>query len=85
MALDPKLQQAGTTVIAGLGGRAITKDSLRDLFDRIVDGIAEPLVFLDLNLPIVKHELERMGNMRRSGPIAENLLKQLGAVAAHIA
>jgi pyruvate ferredoxin oxidoreductase alpha subunit len=85
MALDPKLQQTGTSVIAGLGGRAITKESLRRLFDRVVDGIAEPLHFLDLNLPIVKHELERMGNLRRSGPIAENLLKHLGAVAARIA
>jgi pyruvate ferredoxin oxidoreductase alpha subunit len=85
MALDPALQQVGTTAIAGLGGRAITKESLRRLFDTVVDGIAEPLHFLDLNLPVVKHELERMGNMRRSGPIAENLLKHLGAVAAHIA
>ena len=85
MALDPALHQVGTTAIAGLGGRAITKDSLRSLFDTVVDGIAEPLHFLDLNLPVVKHELERMGSMRRSGPIAENLLKHLGAVAAHIA
>jgi pyruvate ferredoxin oxidoreductase alpha subunit len=85
MALDPALHQVGTTAIAGLGGRAITKDSLRRLFDTVVAGIAEPLHFLDLNLPVVKHELERMGSMRRSGPIAENLLKHLGAVAAHIA
>jgi pyruvate ferredoxin oxidoreductase alpha subunit len=85
MALDPALHQVGTSVIAGLGGRAITKDSLHRVFDTVIDGTAEPLHFLDLNLPIVKHELERMGGMRRSGPIAENLLKHLGAVAAHIA
>lgn len=85
LALDPALQSAGTSAIAGLGGRAITKDSLRRLFDAVVDGIAEPLHFLDLNLPLVKRELERMGSVRRSGPIAENLLKHLGTVAAHIA
>jgi pyruvate ferredoxin oxidoreductase alpha subunit len=85
MALDPKLQQIGTSAIAGLGGRAITKASLRRLFDAVAEERAEPLQFLDLDLRIVKHELERMGSMRRSGPIAENLLKHLGAVAAHIA
>jgi pyruvate ferredoxin oxidoreductase alpha subunit len=84
MALDPALHQVGTSAIAGLGGRAITKDSLRRLFDTVVDGIAEPLHFLDLNIPVVKHELERMGSQWRSGPIAENLLKHLGAVAARI-
>lgn len=85
MALDPALHQVGTAAIAGLGGRAITRDSLRRLFDTVIDGTAEPLHFLDLNLPVVKHELERMGSLRRSGPIAENLLKHLGAVAARIA
>ena len=58
---------------------------MRRLFETVVDGTAEPLHFLDLNLPVVKHELERMGTLRRSGPIAENLLKHLGAVAARIA
>jgi pyruvate ferredoxin oxidoreductase alpha subunit len=85
MALDPALHQIGTTVVAGLGGRAITKTALVQVFDAVVADRAEPLHFLDLDLRIVKHELERMGSMRRSGPIAENLLKHLGAVAARIA
>jgi len=85
MALDPALHQPGTTAIAGLGGRAITKASLRRLFSEVVAGQAEPLHFLDLDCRIVKHELARMITDRRSGPIAENLLKHVGAVAARIA
>jgi len=85
MALGAGSQQRGTTVIAGLGGRAITKASLLELFGQVVEDVAEPLHFLDLNQSIVKAEIERMTVNRRSGPIAENLLKAVGTVAAHIA
>ena len=85
MALGAGSHQRGTTAIAGLGGRAITKASLLQLFDLVVDDRAEPLHFLDLNQQIVKAELERMTLTRRSGPIAENLLKEVGAIAARIA
>jgi pyruvate ferredoxin oxidoreductase alpha subunit len=85
MALDPRLQQRGTAVIAGLGGRAITKASLHRVFAEVVAERCEPLHFLDLEIDVVKRQLARMGATHRSGPIAENLLKDIGAVAARIA
>jgi pyruvate ferredoxin oxidoreductase alpha subunit len=70
------------TVVAGLGGRAITKDSLRNLFDKALKDDLEALTFLDLNQEIVNRELEREKQARRSGPSAENILRDLGTVAA---
>ena len=85
MALDPSRHQPGTTVIAGLGGRAITKASLHHILGEVVEERAEPLHFLDLEVEVVKRQLERMGATHRHGPIAESLLKDIGAVAARIA
>ena len=42
----------------------------------------EPLTFLDLDWRIVNRQLEREAQMRRSGPIAENLLRDVGTVAS---
>ncbi len=67
-------------VIAGLGGRAVTSASLRNL---LTDGHAdalEPLTFLDLNTELVDGELARTRQARRSGPAAENMLRDMGAV-----
>ncbi len=72
------------TVIAGLGGRAITKASLLALFCRAAAGDLPPLSFLDLNTDLVDAELQRMEASRRSGPTAENILRDLGAVASRI-
>ena len=74
----------GYTVIAGLGGRAITKASLRRLFADAVADRLEPLTFLDLNRELVERELQRTRATRRSGPAAENLLRDLGAVGSRI-
>jgi pyruvate ferredoxin oxidoreductase alpha subunit len=72
----------GYTVIAGLGGRAITKASLHGLFaDAIADRL-EPLTFLDMDWGVVNRELGRMGASRASGPHAENILRDVGPVAA---
>jgi pyruvate ferredoxin oxidoreductase alpha subunit len=74
----------GYTVIAGLGGRPITRASLRRLFaDAIADRL-EPLTFLDLKRDLVERELQRTRTTRRSGPAAENLLRDLGAVGSRI-
>ena len=78
------IQLHGYTVIAGLGGRAITKASLRDLFTRAAADELEPLTFLDLNTELVDRELKRAARSRRSGPAAENILRDLGAVASRI-
>jgi pyruvate ferredoxin oxidoreductase alpha subunit len=77
-------QLHGYTVIAGLGGRAITKASLRELFTRAAADDLEPLTFMDLNTELVGRELDRMAAARRSGPAAENILRDLGAVASKI-
>jgi pyruvate ferredoxin oxidoreductase alpha subunit len=72
----------GHTVIAGLGGRAITVKSLSALFDRACRGELEPMTFLDLDWNAVNKQLEREKATRRSGPVAENLLRDAGVVAA---
>jgi pyruvate ferredoxin oxidoreductase alpha subunit len=72
------------TVIAGLGGRAITKASLRDLFTKAAADDLAPLTFLDLNIGLIDRELSRAAAARRSGPAAENMLRDLGAVASRI-
>jgi pyruvate ferredoxin oxidoreductase alpha subunit len=78
------IQLHGYTVIAGLGGRAITKASLRDLFLNAAADELEALTFLDLNTELVDRELKRVADSRRSGPAAENILRDLGAVASRI-
>ncbi len=65
------------TVIAGLGGRPITRKSLAGVFDRAAEDNLEDLTFLDLNWEVVHQQLDRARETRQSGPIAENLLKAL--------
>jgi pyruvate ferredoxin oxidoreductase alpha subunit len=72
------------TVVAGLGGRPITKKSLRELFDNALKDVIEPLTFLDLDWKVVNRELERERQKRRSGPVAENILRDVNSVAARI-
>jgi len=72
------------TVVAGLGGRAITKESLTGLFRDAVADRLPPLRFLDLNRSLIDRELGRLAADRRSGPTAENILRDLGAVASRI-
>jgi pyruvate ferredoxin oxidoreductase alpha subunit len=74
----------GYTVIAGLGGRAITKASLRKLFTDATADRLEPLTFLDLNRDLVDREIQRTKATRRSGPAAENMLRDLGTVGSRI-
>ncbi len=78
------LQLHGYTVVAGLGGRAITKASLsRTLREAIADKL-QPLTFMDLDWGIVNRQLAREAATRRSGPIAENLLRDVGTVASKV-
>ncbi len=72
----------GYTVIAGLGGRAITKKSLHGLFRQAEADALEHLTFLDLDWQAVNKQLAREQQTRRSGPVAENLLRDLGVVAS---
>jgi pyruvate ferredoxin oxidoreductase alpha subunit len=73
-----------STVVAGLGGRAITTKSLRAMLADAVAGRLEPLNFLDLDAALVGRELDRMRAARRSGPSAENMLRDLGIVGSRV-
>jgi pyruvate ferredoxin oxidoreductase alpha subunit len=78
------LQLHGYTVVAGLGGRAITQASLTRMLREAMADQLQPLTFLDLDWRIVNRQLEREAAMRRSGPIAENLLRDVGPIAARV-
>jgi pyruvate ferredoxin oxidoreductase alpha subunit len=74
----------GYTVIAGLGGRAITRASLTRLFEQAERDALAQVTFLDLNEGVVEHELARERAQRRSGPTAEAILRHIGTVASGI-
>jgi pyruvate ferredoxin oxidoreductase alpha subunit len=72
------------TVVAGLGGRPITKTSVHKLLlDAIADKL-ELLTFLDLDWAVVNRVLEREKAQRRSGPIAEGILRDMGNVGTQV-
>jgi pyruvate ferredoxin oxidoreductase alpha subunit len=72
------------TVVAGLGGRPITRASLARIFMEVLDGNASPLTFLDLNRAAVDRALARERETRRTGPAAEALLRDVGLVTAQL-
>jgi pyruvate ferredoxin oxidoreductase alpha subunit len=78
------LHLQGYTVVAGLGGRAIPKASVARMLAEAIAGQLEPLTFLDLDWRIVNRQLERERQTRRSGPVPENVLRDVGAVAAKV-
>jgi pyruvate ferredoxin oxidoreductase alpha subunit len=71
-------------VVAGLGGRPITAKSLAGLLGDVLSDRLDPrpLHFLDLDRELVERELERQHAGGRPGPHAENMLRDLGIVAA---
>jgi len=72
------------TVVAGLGGRAITRRSLEEMLSAASRDELDSLTFLDLDHGIIERERARMTATRRSGPSAENVLRDLGTVASRI-
>jgi pyruvate ferredoxin oxidoreductase alpha subunit len=71
-------------VVAGLGGRPITRASLRRHLDDVLAARidAHRLHFLDLDLELVQRELERARRGTRPGPHAESMLRDIGSVAS---
>jgi len=65
------------TVIAGLGGRPVTRASLRRVLEAAGGDQLEDLHFLDLDVGAIDHELARSNEQRRTGPTAENLIREL--------
>lgn len=66
------------TVVAGLGGRPVTTNTIKDIIEKALYGALPEFSFSDLNVELVEREVERNLLTRRSGPMAENLLKDLG-------
>jgi len=66
------------TVIAGLGGRPITRKSLARLFARVERGEVKDPHFLDLDIDIVRREIDNQRSQITAGPIAENILREIG-------
>ena len=86
LSADIRLALDGTqtnchTVVAGLGGRPITSSSLHRLFESALSGDLEAYTFLDLQTGVVERELRRLAMARRSGPSAENILRELAVVS----
>jgi pyruvate ferredoxin oxidoreductase alpha subunit len=70
------------SVIGGLGGRPIIRPSLRRLFEMGIQDQLEDTHFLDLNMDLVKRQLERERARQGSGSAAENIVRDIGAVRA---
>ena len=66
------------------GRRPITKHSLHALFGDVLEDRLEAgkLHVLDLDRERVERELERMRAGGRTGPHAENIIRDMGIVAA---
>jgi pyruvate ferredoxin oxidoreductase alpha subunit len=72
------------TIVCGLGGRPITRRSLEEAFAAAAQDELDSLTFLDLDHEIVERERTRMTTTRRSGPSAENILRDIGTVASRM-
>lgn len=70
------------SVIAGLGGRPITVKSLRKMLDSGIKDQLKTTNFLDLDIDVVNRELERQHRPGRTGPAAENIVRDIGAERA---
>ena len=83
--LPPRAVDAGRWPdIAVAAGSPVRAAVARVLFTRAVADDLAPLTFLDLNTGLIDRELARVAASRRSGPAAENILRDLGAVAHRI-
>lgn len=70
------------SVIGGLGGRTITVKSLRKILQQAINNELECEVFMDLELATVNREIKRQDEAQASGSVAENILRDMGVVAA---
>lgn len=78
------VQTAFHTIIAGLGGRAITKKSLMNAFKAIERGGVEEPHFLDLNWNAVNDAIRHHGTVRKAGPFAQNIMRAVGSRGVNI-
>jgi pyruvate ferredoxin oxidoreductase alpha subunit len=72
------------TLIAGLGGRSISKASLTQMVrDARAERVSDPH-FLGLNWTVINQELARRQETRRAGPMAEQLLRAVNAIGVKV-
>lgn len=70
------------SVVGGLGGRPITRAGLRRMLDKgMRDELEEPH-FHELDMDVIRRELERLRQRERPGPSAESILRDIGLVGA---
>ena len=62
------------SVIGGLGGRAITKKSIKDILRAASEGTLPDTTFMDLDEDLVRRQLEREQASRRCGPLPESVM-----------
>lgn len=62
------------SVIGGLGGRAITKKSIKDILRAAYEGTLSDTTFMDLDEDLVRRQLEREQASRRCGPLPESVI-----------
>lgn len=62
------------SVIGGLGGRAITKKSIKDILRAAYEGTLSDTTFMDLDEDLVRRQLEREQASRRCGPLPESVM-----------
>jgi pyruvate ferredoxin oxidoreductase alpha subunit len=63
------------SVIAGLGGRPVTRLALDGLIERAVAGHLDPVTFLDLNVESVERELRSMDRPSVRRPAVESIAR----------
>ena len=62
-------------VVAGLGGRPITKKSLHDCFAKAIEGTLGGLTFMDLDEELVERQLAREKATWKTGPLPELMMR----------
>ncbi|WP_298981957.1 pyruvate ferredoxin oxidoreductase [uncultured Roseibium sp.] len=65
------------TVIAGLGGRAITMKGISEVLRAAENGSLPDVTFLGLEQAVIDREIARSAEMRHAGPTAEGILKAI--------
>ncbi|MDO4937436.1 MAG: transketolase C-terminal domain-containing protein [Sutterellaceae bacterium] len=70
---DPTVKRF--SVMVGLGGRAITRASLKKVFRQAEEGKLQELTFMDLDEELVERQLERERASRKSGPLPEAMMR----------
>ena len=75
MTAQKDLSAKRCSVMAGLGGRAITRASLKKVFTQAAQGTLEELTFMDLDEELIERQLERERASRKSGPLPEAMMR----------